>query len=265
MDLDEIPVHVLGFDAKANPERALEVEAAENALRRNYTTEEIKAIYARLIVAGYTDREGKPKEGEKAARPAIAAIIGKSTRTVRRLLNKPTTKQTRTSAGLQIILSGERCWRVMQKELRDWADRGKKTPTEVQKLLSELEAPGLERLFVAAKKSLDWKPAPEKSKASAENIGTKKTKSEKTKSEKRSYTQKAPTNVDLDTWAATLGVAIPQAISRRNCWGRYQALVEAAADKFDVDLSGLPTDHWKNLELPALRLVNEKVKVMDEG
>ncbi len=41
----------------------------------------------RLREAGYVDRAGRPKKGEKAMRPVLAAIIGKSHRFVRGLMN----------------------------------------------------------------------------------------------------------------------------------------------------------------------------------
>lgn len=86
--LSDVPVRVLAFDATKDADRALAVEAAENSLRRDYTQKEVLALYHRLLDAGYTIRPGKPKKGEKPLKPALAVIIGKSVKTVERLLKK---------------------------------------------------------------------------------------------------------------------------------------------------------------------------------
>ena len=80
------PVHVLDFDASEDPDRALEFEVAENQHRRPYTREEVRDLVHRLRDAGYTDRPGRPRKGERALRPALATIIGKSQRTIERIL-----------------------------------------------------------------------------------------------------------------------------------------------------------------------------------
>jgi ParB family chromosome partitioning protein len=77
-----VPVRVMDFDAQQNPDRALEIEIAENEQRRDYTPSEVRAIADRLIEAGYKETKGRPKAGEKALAPALQTIIGKSRRTV---------------------------------------------------------------------------------------------------------------------------------------------------------------------------------------
>ena len=101
---DQIPVRVFEFKAKDEPGRAIAIETAENEKRRDYTREEVLALAERLKKAGYRDKPGKPKKGEKSLRPAIGMIIGKSSRTVRRYLNEEPAKakekpdeQTRTA------------------------------------------------------------------------------------------------------------------------------------------------------------------------
>jgi ParB family chromosome partitioning protein len=86
--LSDVPVRVLAFDATKDADRALAVEAAENSLRRDYTPQEVFGLYHRLLDAGYTIRPGKPKKGEKPLKPALAVVIGKSVKTVERLLKK---------------------------------------------------------------------------------------------------------------------------------------------------------------------------------
>uniref|UniRef100_B8HZD4 ParB domain protein nuclease n=1 Tax=Cyanothece sp. (strain PCC 7425 / ATCC 29141) TaxID=395961 RepID=B8HZD4_CYAP4 len=85
---DLIPVRVVDFDAEENPDLALQVEVTENEKRRDYTPNEVKALAERLRNAGFVDLKGRPAKGEKALRPALEVIIGKSIRTVRRYLNE---------------------------------------------------------------------------------------------------------------------------------------------------------------------------------
>ena len=87
---DLIPVRVLEFDADVDPDLAWKVEVAENEKRRDYTAQEIQAFRERLLTLGFVEKEGRPKKGEesKNLNPALAAVIGKSIRTVRRILNE---------------------------------------------------------------------------------------------------------------------------------------------------------------------------------
>ena len=84
---DLVPIRVVDFDAEENPNLALQVEVTENEKRRDYTPVEVRALAERLRDAGYVEVKGRPVKGEKALRPALEVIIGKSIRTVRRYLN----------------------------------------------------------------------------------------------------------------------------------------------------------------------------------
>lgn len=84
----QIQVHMLAFDAEQEPERALQVELAENEKRVNYTREQIERLAARLRALNYRDVRGRPKEGEKALGPALAVAIGVSARYVRKVLSE---------------------------------------------------------------------------------------------------------------------------------------------------------------------------------
>lgn len=92
-----IPVRVMDFDAAADPEMAIAIETAENEKRKDYTPKEVRELADRLVEAGYTygSKGGKPKKGQKALRPALAFVIGKSERTVARYLN-PSKTETET-------------------------------------------------------------------------------------------------------------------------------------------------------------------------
>ena len=84
----QIQVHMLAFDAEQEPERALQVELAENEKRVNYTRDQIERLAERLRSLNYRDVRGRPKEGEKALGPALAVAIGVSSRYVRRVLSE---------------------------------------------------------------------------------------------------------------------------------------------------------------------------------
>lgn len=90
LESDQLPVRLIDFRASDDPDRALAIEATENGQRRDYTRGEVVQLYRRLLDAGYTDRPGKPRPGERPARPLVATVIGRSVRTVRRLLAEPT-------------------------------------------------------------------------------------------------------------------------------------------------------------------------------
>lgn len=84
-----VPVHVYDVDAAAEPQRALAVEVTENEQRRDYTRAEALALARRLEGMGYTYRAtpGAPKAGERLLVPALAVLIGKSEKTIRRYLH----------------------------------------------------------------------------------------------------------------------------------------------------------------------------------
>lgn len=96
-----IQVHMLPFDADKEPERALQVELAENEKRVNYTRDQIERLADRLRSLNYRETRGRPKEGEKALGPALAVAIGVSTRYVRRVLSEqgqnPSNEKNRNS------------------------------------------------------------------------------------------------------------------------------------------------------------------------
>lgn len=91
---DLIPVRVMAFDAEAEPERALQVELAENEKRVNYSRDQIERLAERLRSLNYRDIVGRPKEGEKALGPALAVAIGVSTRYVRKVLQQRRSGET---------------------------------------------------------------------------------------------------------------------------------------------------------------------------
>jgi ParB-like chromosome segregation protein Spo0J len=86
LETEEIPVMILPFNAAEDPARALAIETSENTQRRSYSKDEILTLVQRLRMAGFVEREGRPRSGEKALRPALSVVLGKSANTVRRWL-----------------------------------------------------------------------------------------------------------------------------------------------------------------------------------
>lgn len=84
--VDPVPVHLLPFDSKSDSATALAVEIAENEKRRNYTRLELHGLADTMRRAGFRDAGGRPKKGERALVPALSVVLGKSEKTVRRML-----------------------------------------------------------------------------------------------------------------------------------------------------------------------------------
>lgn len=82
-----VPVRIVDVDGDKDTDKALAIEIAENEKRRDYTRREVVALAERLKSAGFRFARGKPKVGERALGPALAVIIGKSERQVRRILS----------------------------------------------------------------------------------------------------------------------------------------------------------------------------------
>lgn len=96
-----VPVRVLvKLDAASDARGALLVELAENEKRKDYSPSEVRALADRLRSAGFRDRGGRPRRGEKPLMPALEVAIGKSRRRIYQLLEnrqgKPKTVQNCT-------------------------------------------------------------------------------------------------------------------------------------------------------------------------
>jgi ParB family transcriptional regulator, chromosome partitioning protein len=85
---DGVPVRVMEFDADSDPGRALEIEIAENEHRRDYSINELRDLVQRLRTAGYRETVGRPRVGEKAIGPQLELVVGKSMKTIRKLLRE---------------------------------------------------------------------------------------------------------------------------------------------------------------------------------
>lgn len=132
---DLIPVRILNFDAEEDPAQALQVEVTENEKRKDYTPAEVRLLAERLRTAGYVEVKGRPAKGEKALRPALEVIIGKSIRTVRRYLNEASEESVTNVRLFEQQDNGAAIasLRRLQTELNRW-----------QKAYSETEIPELQ-------------------------------------------------------------------------------------------------------------------------
>lgn len=90
----KIPIRTMPFKSAEEPERALQIEVAENEHRRDYTPAEVRNIADYLREVGYKDSQGRPKKGEKALLPALSVVIGKNIRTIQRYLKDEPKKNT---------------------------------------------------------------------------------------------------------------------------------------------------------------------------
>ena len=59
---DLVPVRIMPFDAGADPEKALQVELAENEKRVNYSRDQIEKLATRLRELNYKETRGRPKK-----------------------------------------------------------------------------------------------------------------------------------------------------------------------------------------------------------
>ncbi len=93
-----IPVRVVEINSNTNHDAALAIEIAENERRKDYSIDEIQALAKRLLKAGYVLRDGgRPRAGERALRPMLSAVVGKSERQIRRMLQGKRSDVTRPS------------------------------------------------------------------------------------------------------------------------------------------------------------------------
>jgi ParB family transcriptional regulator, chromosome partitioning protein len=100
----KVPVYVI--DIPRNDDALpLAIETAENSVRRQYTTDEVQKLAKRLRAAGYTQRDGRPKKGEKTVVAALEDILGRSDKQVRRLLKAGTQAKLEMSAWQQATTS----------------------------------------------------------------------------------------------------------------------------------------------------------------
>ena len=124
-----IPVRVMPFLSEKEPDRALQVEVAENEYRRDYTPAEVRGIAKRLVAAGYKDVKGRPKKGEKVLMPALSTVVGKNRRTIQRYLHGDS-KKSRTDVHLFL--------KKAKKSLESWKKEPNQNSSASQELKEQL-------------------------------------------------------------------------------------------------------------------------------
>jgi ParB family chromosome partitioning protein len=149
---EHVPIRRYDFDSNIEPEKALAIEASENEKRRDYTPAEVRVIADRLRAAGYRDAPGKPRKGEKALRPALELIIGKSMRQVRRYLNddrnvsaksgqQKKDKQTRTDVQvLNRALISLQKWTDLAEDYENPGKATKDLKSHVNRMIRKIES-----------------------------------------------------------------------------------------------------------------------------
>ena len=144
-----VPVRMLeALDADKDPHGALAAEVAENEKRRDYTRQEILALAAKLKKAGFKTTRGRPRAGEKALVPMLAAVVGKSRRRVEQVLSGEQVERKNRNIS---VFSSLRRLDHLREQIHDELAHSRK-PT-LQKLRKELEALGA--LLEAALSELD--------------------------------------------------------------------------------------------------------------
>jgi ParB family chromosome partitioning protein len=95
---DGVPVRRMDLDPESDADLAFAVETAENEQRRDYSPPEIQKLAHRLKAAGYhySAEGGRPRADHRPLMPALEIIVGKSVRQLRRILNPPEVRETRT-------------------------------------------------------------------------------------------------------------------------------------------------------------------------
>ena len=83
-----VPVHRIDTSALPVPAQALTIESIENEKRLDFSKAELASIVDKLKTAGFRDRAGRPRAGERTLSSELEAITGKSRRTVFRLLEE---------------------------------------------------------------------------------------------------------------------------------------------------------------------------------
>jgi ParB family chromosome partitioning protein len=140
---DLVPVRIMLFDAGADPEKALQVELAENEKRVNYSRDQIEKLATRLRELNYKETRGRPKKGEKALGPALAVAIGVSTRYVRKVLGEEKAEPAQKNRNSVPIFRRRQLLKKLESTLEELSSlkqvsKGREANQELDALLPEL-------------------------------------------------------------------------------------------------------------------------------
>ena len=152
---EAVPVRIMGFDASANPDLALQVEVAENEHRRDYTPKEVKMLATRLQEQGYKRLKGRPGKGEKSLIQALAFVVNKSKRTIERYLQEEQNHDAEKSATAVALFQERAALRKTYKNLQSWQKSLKEQPETPKRQMLVKKLPSMMRLIDAALAEID--------------------------------------------------------------------------------------------------------------
>lgn len=130
-----VPVVAVDTSGKDGQALALAVEAAENSVRRQYSREEVATLAAKLKKAGYVSRAGRPRKGEKSARPVLESLLGCSGRHLSRLLGQDDAEQPS---------EWDRAVKALLRAAARVQEAGKRRTSPLVELAAKVTAAGLE-------------------------------------------------------------------------------------------------------------------------
>ena len=142
----QLPVRRMPFDSLEEPERALQVEIAENEKRKDYSAAEVRKIAELLRQRGFVQVSGRPRKGQKALMPALAVAVGKHKRTIQRLLLGEENGKSATDVALsesQVLQRLQKKLPGLQADLEglqgaEAGEIGKRKRAQVEKALARL-------------------------------------------------------------------------------------------------------------------------------
>lgn len=120
LDLTRVPVRILPLSQREQPDAAWRAEVAENERRKDYSVGEVKELAARLKDQGYSFGPGRAHQGTEKALPVLRAVVGKSERQLRRLLNDE--PETRPHGRIEKITSIRKNLEKVKREISDLTD-----------------------------------------------------------------------------------------------------------------------------------------------
>ena len=133
-----IPVRVMSFSSSDDPNKALQVEIAENEHRKDYTAKEIQAIAELLKEQGFEQTKGRPKKGQKSLIPALSAVVGKSKRRVQEILQEDSAENTRNRVFSESNTYLRRAIANLEKWQKVDSAKPKELSKQIERMLEEL-------------------------------------------------------------------------------------------------------------------------------
>ena len=164
-----ISVTVAPFDSKKDPHMAINVEVAENGMRRNYTAEEVVKIRARLEECGYYFGYGRPPKGKTAGIYLLmeytglkrSAIKNKMRSTKLDRLNQTHVRKHRVTHSRQLAYSAAKKLATRLEEISRRTQKGQDIAfsVDLKRTIEEMERWWSDDLCIDASDGVDAKKA----------------------------------------------------------------------------------------------------------